>query len=502
MTLPMQSERLDEVPGQVRSTRSTPSVKVRESNSVMRGIVLVALFSVAGVLESLRLSSLTSLSGADVWWHLRTGLWMLQNHGTPHRGIYSQSADLPWIAASWAFDLVVAAGYKLLGLAVIPGLLMFFRVMLAVITFLLAGGMRGRFWIAVLLSGVAQYILAAFQLTPAYCSIFLFGVELLLLFEVRRSQHDRALLWLAPLFLIWANVSPEFAYGIAALLLFGVAETIEQKGKMSGSVLLSVAASIVATVVTPYVYGPWGSFLHSVTSTANEHFPDHLAMRFHQPQDYLFLLLTMTAFLALGLRRSQDLFQILLLVGCASLSFYSQRDIWLVTMAAVAIIADSVRGEANDRDANLSGAKWAVIGAAILIIAVFALLVPHREDALLAKAAGTYPVAAADYIGAHKLPQPLFNSYEWGGFLIWYRPEIPVAIDGRTDLYPDDVYITYSKVMNADIRYTSYPTFAQARTILLPRQSIVAQALSGLPAFKVVYQDDVATVLEPMASER
>lgn len=463
--------------------------------------VLLGLFTIAAVIESVRLSSLTSLSGADLWWHLRTGLWILQNHALPHNGIYSQSADLPWIAASWAYDLLLAIGYKLLGLAVIPGLLMLFRAALGLVTFMLAGGLRGRFWTAVVLSGVAQYILAAFQPTPAYCSILLFGIGLLLLFKARTLKQEKLLFWLVPLFFAWANVSPEFVYGIAALLLFVLARTIEQNGKVSGSAPLALGASIAATLFTPYFYGAWGSFLHGVTSTANEHFPDHLAMRFHQPQDYLLLLLTMTAFLALGLRRSRDLFQVLLLVGCASLSFYSQRDIWLVTLAAIAVIADSVRAEAPDLNANLVSAKWAMIATAILLIAVFALLVPHRRDAQLAKASGTYPVAAANYIREHRLPQPLFNSYEWGGFLMWDQPEIPVAIDGRTDLYPDDTYMTYSKVMNADLPYTVYPAFVQARTILLPRHSIIAEALSAVPAFRVVYQDEVSTVLVPAKQE-
>lgn len=465
--------------------------------------VLLGLFAIAAIVESFRLSSLLSLSDADVWWHLRTGLWMLQKHALPHNGIDSQAADLPWIAASWAYDLLLGIGYKLLGLAVIPGLLMLFRAALGVITFLLAGGLRGRFWMAVVLSITAQYVLGAFQPTPAYCSILLFGTELLLLLEARGGGNERVLLWLAPLFFVWANLSPQFVYGIGAFLIFVLAKFIAQRGKISRTVLLAAGMSIVATILTPYLYGAWESFTHSVTSAANERFPEYLAMRFHQLQDYVLLLLTMAAFLALGLRRSRDPFQILLLAGCASLSFYSQRDIWLVTLAAIAAIAESSRTATEDQNQRISTKqKWTVLGlTAALLILTFAAVVPHGQGPLLAKAAETYPVAAADYIRKHNLPQPLFNSYEWGGFLMWYQPEVPVAIDGRTDLYPDDAYVTYSKVMNAEVPYTSYPSFAQARTILLPSHSIIAEALSAVPAFKIVYRDDVATVLAPTTQE-
>jgi hypothetical protein len=118
-----------------------------------------------------------------------------------------------------------------------------------------------------------------------------------------------------------------------------------------------------------------------------------------------------------------------------------------------------------------------------------------RPEALLAKAGESYPAAASNYIREHHLPQPLFNAFEWGGFLTWYLPEYPVAIDGRTDLYGDDFIIEYSKVMNAEVRYTDFPALANARTILLPKTAIIGEALSSVPVFKVAYSDDVAVVL-------
>ena len=89
----------------------------------------------------------------------------------------------------------------------------------------------------------------------------------------------------------------------------------------------------------------------------------------------------------------------------------------------------------------------------------------------------------------------MFNALEWGGFLTWYLPEYPVAIDGRAGLYPDDFVLEYSKVMNAEERYTDFPTLANARTIILPRSAIMAAALGSVPGFKVQYQDNVAVVL-------
>ncbi len=472
-------------------------------------MALLALFSGFALAEAVRCSSLSSLPSADTWWHLSSGLWILHNHALPHTGIFSQASDTPWIAASWTYDLKLAIFYQLTGLRAVPIFAMGFKAFLAVVTFLLAGGHRGRFWPAVALSLVAQYILAAAPPTPAYGSILLLGVELLLLLESRRSGSPRLLFWLPPLFLVWANLDVHFVYGLMLLGLFLASLPLESVVSTSASSLLTpakvaspIAVSILATFITPFFYRPYGVFFSTIFSAANTYLPDYKAPGFRQSQDYILLLLAMSAFLALGLRRSRDLFLITLLAICAGLSFHAQRDVWLVVLAAVAVIgemlmtrvlaADSTRADSMPlRDLLTAGAL-----AFAVLIAAAALVLPRSSEVLLAKAAQSYPVAAANYIREHKLPQPLFNAFEWGGFLTWYLPEYPVAIDGRTDLYGDEFIIQYSKVMNAEVRYTDFPALANARTIVLPRSAIMAEALNTVPGYKVAYSDGVALVLE------
>ncbi len=130
---------------------------------------MMLLFVSAAILEARNRSSLTAISNGDIWWHLRTEIWILQNHGVPHSGLFSQSPELPWSAASWGYDLLVAFGFRMLDLRSIPLLLMGFKTALAVVTFLLAGGLRGKFWPAVALSATAQYILGSVQPGPGYC---------------------------------------------------------------------------------------------------------------------------------------------------------------------------------------------------------------------------------------------------------------------------------------------------------------------------------------------
>lgn len=465
--------------------------------------VLLFLFTVAAGVEAWRLTSLSALSGADVWWHLSSGLWILQNHSLPHSGVFSQFGGT-WIAPSWAYDLLLAVGYKLLGLRAIPVLLMCFKAALAMVTLVLAGGLRGKLWTAVVLSAAAQYVLGTVPPAPVYFSILFFAVELFLLFEGQRKQNVRVLWWLPVLMLVWANLDAQFVDGVAVLLIFLAALACELSplGLARSSLGFRKAAAIIglsiaATLLTPYFYRPYGVFFATTFNSANEYLGEFHALGFRQPQDYVVMLTVMTAFLALGLRRSRNLFAIAVLVGCVALSFYSKRDVWLVTLAALAAIGDTMvaqREEANllhvARDLRIASA----VALAMVLVLAWARI-PRSPDVLLANVSRSYPVAACDSIREQHLAQPLFNAYEWGGFLTWYLPQYPVAIDSRNDLYGADFIAEYSKVMNAEAPYTEFTSLSGAQTILLPKGTIMAAALSSLPVFKVAYSDDAAIVL-------
>jgi hypothetical protein len=303
-------------------------------------------------------------------------------------------------------------------------------------------------------------------------------------------------------------------YGIAAMLAMLAISFLEDLGLHSGAqwfkrerpsasikiIAAFVALSLIATLITPYFYHPYEVFFAITKSAANFYLADFQAMQFHHLQDYVLMLMTMGAFFSLGLRRSRDLFFIVLLAGCAMLSFHSQRDAWAVTVAAVAVLGEAFRGGGNPADEHARDRQLlttVALTAGVLFLAVM-LHIPRSRQALLARIGTSYPVVACNYIREQHLPQPLFNPYEWGGFVSWYLPEYPVAVDGRTDLYGDENMIQYSKVMKANIPISAYPAFNQAATILLQRNSLMGDALSDVSSFKVVYRDDVSVVLLPI----
>ena len=509
----MPNEARSAIDSGLRKPLAEPPPKRFSLRSGTRVVVLVGLFTSAAVYEAFRLSALV---GLEVWSPLRTGLWILQNRAVPRDGLFSQYPDLPWIAHSWGFDTLVAAAFGLAGLRALPLLLMAFKVALAVTLFWLARGSWRNFWPAVALAAVAQSAIPMEQLKPGLCSVLLLAVELALLYHVRRTGNARQLWWLPLLFASWATLHIQFVYGLLVLVLFFAANLVEAvSGRFEAHwfereeqpIPLATTGAVIATTLLATLLPPYSYRLYEVMPRffvgpiSFRYLPEHYAVGFRQPRDFVLLMLVMTAFFVLGRRHSRDFFQLALLSSAAAVSFSTQRDCWVVAIVSVAVIADALPVKVEDRVSNPVPSLWrpqnlVTVGLVLLTLLVASITkVPSSPEVLMADVAKALPVGACDYIRANHLPGPLFNAYEWGGFLTWYLPEYPVVIDGRVDLYGEDINVQYLKLTNAQIPLNSDDHFLMAGALLLEHNSPMAAALSTGPRFTVAYQDSVATVL-------
>jgi exopolysaccharide biosynthesis protein len=104
-------------------------------------------------------------------------------------------------------------------------------------------------------------------------------------------------------------------------------------------------------------------------------------------------------------------------------------------------------------------------------------------------------VDAANYLRTHPVGGPLYNSFDWGGFLSFYMPEYPVAIDGRTDLYGDAMDSQFLASEGAEASYATDPYLNEAGVVILKNKVPLAKLLPTDSRFRVIYRDDVATVL-------
>ncbi len=491
-------------------TDATVAPRTATLAQLMRWLALVLLFSTAALSSGVRFSALPN---GDIWWHLRTGMWILQAHAVPHQPLFSQHTGSSWIVNSWAYDAILALAYRAFGLRIFPLLLMAFKIALAVVTLLLALGRAGNLWLAVALSAVAQFAITGLQPTPAAVSILFFGIELWLLLCARYTARPKTLFWLPPLFCAWANTDLQFILGLGLLLLFAASVAIEawvQGSRREWAVekvlplkqtTIVVAVSFLATLVTPYFIRLLPDAIHgSYSRTLFDHFANMSALGFRRPPDFLILLLAMGTFVVLARRHPPDVFHLSVMISALVLGLRVQRDSWIVVFGALGVIGDSLPAYPKRSVPSRSRISEVALAlaAACLILLTFSIRLPHN-DRLMGQVATEFPVQACDFIRSKHFPQPIFNEYSWGGFLTWYLPEYPVAVDSRLSVYDDRTIESYFKIIDGKERMELNPMFSNAQTILLRRESSMAKALTTLPPlqaeFSLEYQDSLAVVL-------
>lgn len=105
-----------------------------------------------------------------------------------------------------------------------------------------------------------------------------------------------------------------------------------------------------------------------------------------------------------------------------------------------------------------------------------------------------FPANAVNFLRRNPQPGPLYNTFDWGRFLTWYMPDYPVAIDGRTDLYGDEIDTRFFKTQQGDASYVDDSYLNEAQVLLLPKKVPLAGVLLSDPRFSLIVQDSLAVV--------
>ena len=93
--------------------------------------------------------------------------------------------------------------------------------------------------------------------------------------------------------------------------------------------------------------------------------------------------------------------------------------------------------------------NWAIF-ALLLLAAALKAAAALPPKATLREMQKTLPLEAVSFVRSQRPPGRLFNSYNWGAYLMWALPEYPVFIDGRTDLYDDELVDEWLRVLRAE----------------------------------------------------
>ncbi len=476
-----------------------------------RAVQLFALaLLIVGVGSECFITKLSVLD-LDVWWHVSVGDWIWQHHAFPHTGIFSRTAaDRSWMAYSWGYEVLLARSYEWLGLL---GMALFgtaLTLAVALTLFWMLHRLSGRFWVAWCLSIV---VFSAFLFNimprPVFFTMLLYTVVLTLAFDAQRTGRVRLLYWLPLVFLLWANLHIQFVYGLITLgLLAGInlLQTIAIRFRRYPSSLLVptlpaavpfvvLACCLVATCIGPYSFHLYRVlFGYSSSKVIYSMITELQALSFQGISHFLELLLAAAAFFVLGWNKKIDVFKLVLLAVASAFAFRATRDAWFLCITAAAILADfPAEKERCERAFSLPALSAAALAAALLL-ALVARNTAFNSSGLNELVSSQFPVDAVNFVRRNPVGGPLYNSFDWGGFLIFYMPQYPVVVDGRTDLYGDDFCKKLYDTEDANSPLSDDPYLNEAGLVILKNAVPLAKLLPADKRFRVIYHDQIATV--------
>jgi len=210
------------------------------------------------------------------------------------------------------------------------------------------------------------------------------------------------------------------------------------------------------------------------------------------------LLVLLFTHLALVSVRNINLFSIVVAPFIAVYLSYAWRDLWRHVRSGVGSRKSGV-GSRESRGRVAVQPAVAALNLALAAVLVVAVLVSSAPNLTakhnMAIQAGRFPAGTVSYLRTHQLTGPLFNSYDWGGYLIWtLYPRVRVYVDGRPDMYGDHFIDDFVHTWQARPGWQATLRRQGVRLVLVEPSSGLGRALAGAPGWRVVSRDKVSVL--------
>ena len=487
-------------PGQQPAlSRACPRFATRERlDQVAQALVLILLYSV----PSLVVLHAHAVGDPDIWWHLRTGEWICTHRAVPHTDPFSSlGMGKPWAAYSWLFEVLMFGLMQHLGIAGIVAYTAGLLLLLTVSLHHLIRRQQADFSLGVLLTFLLCFSCGhLFSPRPWLLTILFFVIELDVLLHARKTGHLRELLYLPLLFALWANIHIQFVNGLVVLAAacaesFAAGRWASLPTRIPPLRLLAVtAASVAATCCNPYGWHIFG-VAHDLAAQPGvlNKVQEMQAMPFRDLPDWCVLALMVGA--AVLLARSPRFLPLetgLLALSCV-LAFRSQRDLWILVVLAGAILSSCLEaGQSAPQRISIRFTPALAAFSGLLLLVSFCLM--HLDGTRLeAQLARELPVQAVKFVRGQGYTGPVYNDYAWGGYLIWSLRQ-PVSIDGRAALHGDRQMDRFLSTWSGKPGWASDPDLQKAQFVIGSTEAPLTQLLRVTPAFRLVYEDQVACV--------
>jgi len=423
----------------------------------------------------------------DFGWHLEAGNYFV-HHGFPATDVFTFTAsDFPWVSHEWMHDVLVYAVHQTGGYAALAAL---FALL-----------WTAAFWIVGRNMHPALLFLAVLAVLPfsGIRTLTWSVLFLVVLIKTISYKKGRFVPFLPLLFLVWANVHGSFVVGFAYLIFVAIQ-------KKSIKLAAVAVASVAVTFINPYGARVYGEIISTLGDSS-------LHSRIFEWQSFYIQAATMpyviawAAVTAFGFRKTwrqwRQYVRLDIVFFLASMS--QNRHLPLFVMVSLPYTA---RGVADiiallPKTLDRPRKRFVRIMTAVFVLATLVAGYVTFHHTTLDKE-NSFPVAAVEYLRAHPCQGNMFNSYDYGGYLIWKLPSQKVYIDGRMpswefngQKYMDDYYRFQD---DATFRYQQVKQYGISCALVDVRYDATIKALQK-QGWESVVRDESSVLLIKAKSE-
>lgn len=410
------------------------------------------------------ITCITKISDYDFWWHLALGEEVYQQGHlyTFDKFSYTFQGENQF-TSEWFANLLIYLSYHLGGLWGTNILKVFIIILSFVFIFLtlktISANKKTELY-AFIITLLFLLFSIRFRLfiRPYIFSYLFFSVFIFILAHYDKNKKFRILYLLPLIELLWANISVGAIFGPILLAFFILGNTVKN-GNGILRLLVLLAVTVISAVINPDTYKiyylPLSALLHDpYKMTLGEHQPITAQILWGYGLRYTFgyqILFLGAAVYLLLLKGWRNIYYLITFLAFFIVSLFHVRMIDFFSFFACTLFFMATNRLLEKIEPLILSKKTlldSIVFGSLLLIAF--LVAGSKTYAFgIGTKENQFPEKALSFLKKENLNVRIFNSYAYGGYIMWSAPEYKVFIDGRQrDLYSPEFYNAYFEMLH------------------------------------------------------
>ena len=452
---------------------------------------MIAVLTLLALGLTLRIGT-RAVGDPDIWWHLKTGQYVLNGGHFSGPDPWVPFATRPFVLTQWLPEVVAQKVYELAGLPGVAWLRT--AAMLMLLGAILWVCRRVADTVPALLAALAAMLGAGAGLTerPQLASFILLAVTLAAWW--RSAEDLRPRWWLIPLTWVWACSHGLWPVGIAVggVVIIGLAVDRRLDRRTALRLVLVPILSLVAAALTPV--GPrlvLSSF--DVSAAAGPFVQEWQPTSARNP--FALITLAMIAVVLLTWVRSRSVpptWQIALAGTAFVATLIMYRSVAVGAVITAPLFASALQQQRLRPPKSLTRQTvftWLGLSVAAAVIAI------PMAGAMAQKPYGV-PEGLRPQLAALPARTVVLDQFAISGWLLWAEPQLIPVADLRSEVYSAEYLTAYRNNESVGPGWQSFITRTGATTALLSEDSALADALQQQLHWRVTGRDSGYALLE------